>query len=229
MDSKDDCTPSSSGFPMQYIPSYHSGRRLLPPLGATDPHHAFAHLPFFYITAVLPFFQSTCPLHILAIAFFTSFFSHPPPAGASGLLPSVSQSHVPSIPPELRTKGGPRRYEAIFVGYKDNRIGWRVRDLAGRYHFSRDVVFNETVPGHLSPNRGLPLNLSLLPPPSQLPHPSSSEPPADILNPHTSPTPLPSPSITDVVHTRNLLSRVTRSTTNSLPKPSRHYNDILFR
>ena len=37
----------------------------------------------------------------------------------------------PSIPPELRTKGGPRRYEAIFVGYEDNRIGWRVRDLAG--------------------------------------------------------------------------------------------------
>ena len=26
----------------------------------------------------------------------------------------------PSIPPELRTKGGPRRYEAIFVGYEEN-------------------------------------------------------------------------------------------------------------
>ena len=51
----------------------------------------------------------------------------------------------PSIPPELRTKGGPRRYEAIFVGYEENRIGWRVRDLAGKYHFSRDVIFNEAI------------------------------------------------------------------------------------
>jgi hypothetical protein len=64
----------------------------------------------------------------------------------------------PAIPPELRTKGGPRRYEAIFVGYEENRIGWRVRDLAGKYHFSRDVVFNETTPGHLSPSRGLVTN-----------------------------------------------------------------------
>ena len=55
------------------------------------------------------------------------------------------------IPPELRTKGGPRRYEAIFVGYDDDRVGWYVRDLKGTYHFSRDIVFNESVPGHLSP------------------------------------------------------------------------------
>jgi len=55
-----------------------------------------------------------------------------------------------AIPPELRTKGGPRRYEAIFVGYEDNRVGWRVRDLKGAYHFSRDVIFNESVPGRLS-------------------------------------------------------------------------------
>ena len=131
----------------------------------------------------------------------------------------------PSIPPELRTKGGPRRYEAIFVGYEDNRIGWRVRDMAGRYHFSRDVVFNESVPGHLSPKRGLPLNLSLLPPPSQL-IPDSSAPEPSTGTPHSPPTPLPSPSITDIVNTRDLITRATRSTTNSLPKPSRHYNDL---
>ena len=41
----------------------------------------------------------------------------------------------PSIPPELRTKGGPRRYKAVFVGYEDNRIGWQVQDLTGKYHF----------------------------------------------------------------------------------------------
>ena len=133
----------------------------------------------------------------------------------------------PSIPPELRTNGGPHRYEAIFVSYEDNRIGWRVQDMAGKYHFSRDVVFNEAVPGHLSPSRGLPLNLSLLPPPSLLP-PSGSTSLPDIptITPHSTPTSIPSPSISDIVHTRNLISRVTRSTTNSLPKPSRHYNDI---
>jgi hypothetical protein len=80
----------------------------------------------------------------------------------------------PSIPPELRTKGGPRRYEAIFVGYEDNRIGWRVRDMAGKYHFSRDVVFNENTPGHLSPQRGHPTNHALLPPPSIIPESPSA-------------------------------------------------------
>jgi hypothetical protein len=54
------------------------------------------------------------------------------------------------IPPELRTKGGPRRYEGIFVGYDDNRVGWYVRDQKGAFHFSRDVIFNESVPGRLS-------------------------------------------------------------------------------
>jgi hypothetical protein len=58
-----------------------------------------------------------------------------------------------TIPPELRSKGGPRRLEAIFVGYEEDRIGWRVRDLQGKYHFSRDVIFNESVPGHLAPIR----------------------------------------------------------------------------
>jgi len=49
-----------------------------------------------------------------------------------------------AIPGGLRDKAGPRRFEAIFVGYEENRVGWRVRDLQGAYHFSRDVVFNES-------------------------------------------------------------------------------------
>lgn len=68
------------------------------------------------------------------------------------------------IPPELRAKGGPRRYEAIFVGYEEDRVGWCVHDLKGAYHFSRNVIFNESVPGHLSslrssshPSTSLPL------------------------------------------------------------------------
>jgi hypothetical protein len=60
------------------------------------------------------------------------------------------------IPEELRTKGGPRRFEGIFVGYEENRIGWRVRDLAGKYHFSRDVIFNESLAGRLGSPRSIP-------------------------------------------------------------------------
>jgi hypothetical protein len=41
------------------------------------------------------------------------------------------------IPPELRSKGGNRRFEAIFVGYEEGRVGWRVCDLQGRFNFSR--------------------------------------------------------------------------------------------
>jgi len=41
-----------------------------------------------------------------------------------------------AIPPELHTKGGPRRFEAVFVGYEEDHIGWCVRDLNGKYHFS---------------------------------------------------------------------------------------------
>ena len=52
-----------------------------------------------------------------------------------------------AIPKELRTKGGPRRFEGIFVGYEEGRVGWRVRDLQGRTHFSRDVIFNESSAG----------------------------------------------------------------------------------
>jgi hypothetical protein len=54
------------------------------------------------------------------------------------------------IASELRTKGGPCRYEAIFVGYEENHLGWRMRDLKGAYHFSRNVIFNESVSGRLS-------------------------------------------------------------------------------
>jgi len=49
------------------------------------------------------------------------------------------------IAPELRSKGGPRRLECIFVGYDEHRVGWRLRDLKGGYHFSRDVIFNESL------------------------------------------------------------------------------------
>ena len=52
-----------------------------------------------------------------------------------------------TIPPELSSKGGNRRFEAIFVGYEEGCVGWRVRDLQGRFHFSRDVIFNEASAG----------------------------------------------------------------------------------
>ena len=113
----------------------------------------------------------------------------------------------PAIPPELRTKAGPRRYEAIFVGYEENRVGWRVRDLAGKYHFSQDIVFNETVPGHLSPTCGSPVNHSQLPPASLLNQLNIKPIPHSSSIPHTDPTPLPTPSLaTRPFQTTKLLS-----------------------
>ena len=57
-----------------------------------------------------------------------------------------------AVPPELRPKAGFKRFRAIFVGYEEHRIGWRVRDLNGKYSFSNDIIFNEDLSGRL----GLP-------------------------------------------------------------------------
>ena len=59
------------------------------------------------------------------------------------------------IPPELRSKGGPRRFEVIFVGCDKDGIGWYVCDKKNGVHFSRDIIFNESVPGRLSSPRTL--------------------------------------------------------------------------
>jgi len=62
------------------------------------------------------------------------------------------------IPPELHDKCGPRRVECIFVGYHEHRIGWRVCDMNGKYHFSQDVIFNESLAGHLGKKHPPSLN-----------------------------------------------------------------------
>ncbi|EEB97839.1 hypothetical protein MPER_02755 [Moniliophthora perniciosa FA553] len=83
------------------------------------------------------------------------------------------------IPPELLQKGSPRRYEAIFVGYEEGRVGWRVRDLRGRYRFSRDVIFDENTPGYLGrvPDDYYAPSDSAqkLPPPSNIPQFSETD------------------------------------------------------
>ncbi|SJL05183.1 uncharacterized protein ARMOST_08551 [Armillaria ostoyae] len=66
-----------------------------------------------------------------------------------------------AIPPELRTKASPRCYEAIFVGYVEGHIGWRVRDLQGKYHFSWDVEFNENTLGRLSSKRNSKVDIAM--------------------------------------------------------------------
>ena len=69
--------------------------------------------------------------------------------------PNLSHLHVwgcqcfVHISEELHTKGGPCCFEAIFVGYEENHIGWHVCDLSGKYHFLHDVIFNKSLPGHL--------------------------------------------------------------------------------
>ena len=41
------------------------------------------------------------------------------------------------------------------MGYEEHRIGWRVRDLTGKYSFSNDVVFNENLSARLGTPRSL--------------------------------------------------------------------------
>ena len=69
-----------------------------------------------------------------------------------------------AVPNELRGKAGPRRFRAVFVGYEEHRVGWRVRNLDGKYSFSNDVIFNESLSGRLGVSRPLP-SLSTTPTP----------------------------------------------------------------
>ena len=60
-------------------------------------------------------------------------------------------------PVEICGKGAAQRFEAIFVGYIENHLSWLVCDLNSKLFFSQDVIFNESVPGHLSPFMPAPL------------------------------------------------------------------------
>lgn len=97
MDSKDDHMPSSSGFPMQYVPSYHSGRRSLPPLGAVDPHHPLPSYPSSTLQQYYPSSNQLALYTHLPPHFPNPYFSQPAHDGVSGILPSISRSRVPSL------------------------------------------------------------------------------------------------------------------------------------
>jgi hypothetical protein len=139
----------------------------------------------------------------------------------------------PIIPPELHTKGGPRQFKAIFVGYEESRVGWRVHDLHVKYYFSRNVIFNKSIPGHLSFCRGIPIDFTSLPSPSTVPDTAAiiSSPITLVQQPHIKSTPLNHPTIADTLCDRDAIINahtqdITRANTNSLPKPKHHYNDI---
>ena len=73
-----------------------------------------------------------------------------------------------AVPNEVRGKAGTKHFCAIFVGYEEHWIGWRVRSLDSHYSFLNDVVFNENVAGCLGVPRQLTSGSSdhsLLPPP----------------------------------------------------------------
>ncbi|KAJ2935889.1 hypothetical protein H1R20_g1205, partial [Candolleomyces eurysporus] len=76
-----------------------------------------------------------------------------------GKKPDLSRLRVfgcrcyPLIPPELRRKGDGRRYEAIFLGYQSDRIGWTVMGVDGKIVFAHDVVFDESTMGVLLSRR----------------------------------------------------------------------------
>jgi len=76
------------------------------------------------------------------------------------------------IPHEKRAKGGPKHFEAIFVGYEDDRIGWHYCSTSGKYGFSCDIIFNENVRGSLQRSRSTVLPTSS----ASLSHPPSSCP-----------------------------------------------------
>jgi hypothetical protein len=73
----------------------------------------------------------------------------------SGRKPDLSHLRVwgcecyVAVPNEIRGKAGPKRFHAIFVGYEEHRIGWHVRALDGKYSFSNDVIFDESLSGRL--------------------------------------------------------------------------------
>ena len=54
-----------------------------------------------------------------------------------------------AVPDELHAKAGFKRFQAIFVGYEEHRVGWHVHDLHGKYYFLNDIVFNENSSGRL--------------------------------------------------------------------------------
>ena len=68
-----------------------------------------------------------------------------------------------AVPDEIQGKAGPKRFRAIFVGYEEHRLGWRVCDLSGKYSFSNDVVFNENISARLGVPRSLPPAISNTP------------------------------------------------------------------
>ena len=61
-----------------------------------------------------------------------------------------------AVPDEIRGKAGPKRFRAIFVGYEEHCLGWRVRNLSGKYSFFNDVIFNENISARLGVPRSLP-------------------------------------------------------------------------
>ena len=88
----------------------------------------------------------------------------------------------------FRTMHRPCCFEAIFIGYKENHLGWHVQDLQGKHHFSCDVIFNELVPGHSS-SRHKTTPTTIPTPVLPTSHPPSPPPPTS--TPPHPPTPLP--------------------------------------
>lgn len=59
----------------------------------------------------------------------------------------------PIQPVEIQGKGENMCYEAVFVAYEENRVGWGCVDLNGKYKFTNDVVFDELLQGRLGTKR----------------------------------------------------------------------------
>ncbi|PPR04536.1 hypothetical protein CVT24_013130, partial [Panaeolus cyanescens] len=130
------------------------GAALLADAGLSETYWGDAVLCYIYVRNRVP--TSTLPANVT------------PYEALLGSKPDVSHFRVfgclcyPIIPPEERVHGGPRRFPAVFLGYRENRVGWHCRDIKGRYYFSRDVIFDELRPGRLGIPRSVPVHIDTL-------------------------------------------------------------------
>ena len=61
----------------------------------------------------------------------------------------------PLEPVETRGKGASMHFEAVFVGYEEDRVSWGCVNLNGKYVFLNNVIFNKTTKGRLGAKKCL--------------------------------------------------------------------------
>jgi hypothetical protein len=155
MDHSNDISPSISTIRAQ---TAHSGRRSLPPANVVAPQH---DLPSYPSSTLHHYYPS--PLHAANSAHISTFPqplpSHPPVGGDFGLLPSVSELHVPSLrrTPSVPTSVNTNIHPALNSPFPDQRFNdsrnsQRIQSLSPiAFHQQSAPFFAAPQPTHLPP------------------------------------------------------------------------------